>query len=169
MGRSAILMDIVMHVSSLVFVVLLASGSLASGTVDRSSRSIYQKPIGESRKLQVNVGPLIPKSVLAPLLSERTAKRINGGARVQLTVEADEGGTHEVWSHLFLLEEESQHGEFQVLDILLLPDEILLAFVRPSSMIGIVRIKVGGPAEMTFLNPAKWSLLAALVPASPGG
>jgi hypothetical protein len=140
----------------------------ASAAHPPREKVLYRKTLAEGRELVVVQESLVLVTRFKGLLSEHL--RGQTAAFCSISVELRSGGQPplRLWSQLCRLERETEYNEFEVLDLLLLPDRVVVALAGQGSSIDIVEIAFGGPNRLNYLRGADWSSIPVSLPTRPG-
>lgn len=157
-----------MNVNHLAYLWVLMLGILGSGAHHNRETIMFQQQLPNSGILMVVQEPLIPRSTLIGLLSADTTRLVAGASCIKIIIRSPADEFHQLWSEMYILERKEEYDEFQVLDILLLPDRLVMTLVMPSSMIAMIEVGFHDSDRFILLPPADWSLLGASIPAPSG-
>lgn len=151
----------------------------AAQTTTRPSteKVLYQQQFGEGQQLVVSKSPIVLASSIKNLLPasiiDRPVNPPTAFFSIDVEVRLTSGASLRLWSeHLPIHgrppEYPSEYDDYQVLDVGILPNRILLAMSTWGSQIYVYDITVYGQKAAVGLNPIEWSHLAAALPVTPG-
>jgi len=154
---------------------LCAVFNAAQATTQPSTEIVmYQQELGEGRKLVVTKEPVVLASALKDLLPPSIVDRANsaptGFFSINVELRFASGQSLRLWSDHRAIHRErpTEYGEYQVLDVVVMPNRILLAMATVGSQIYLHEISVYGRTQSYGLPGLDWNLLAAAIPAPPG-
>lgn len=159
-----------MIIQRMLLVALSAMVMLNSAVAEPASEKVlYREPLSGDRELVVIQGPMVPTSELAGLLSADVADRTLGYFNIDVELRPKSMPPLRLLSHRYSVNYDSEYEEYSVLDLLILPNRLVMVMGRSLSSIAILEVVLdGSPSRVSGLQGADWSLLAAAIPTPPG-
>jgi hypothetical protein len=145
---------------------ILSSQVWADGS---SERVLHRKTIPGDRELVVTQGPLVAATALAGIYAPPHGHQFSGMFSLAVELHSPPAPPLCLWSQLRVCEREAEYDEYEVLDLLVLPERLVLATGEAGSSIRLTEIRIASStrgASLTGLPP--WSLLGASIPNRPG-
>lgn len=129
---------------------------------------LFRKALSDGRELVVIQEPMLPTPAMKDLMSADKLRQLSGFFSLAVEVRSTETPLR-LWSQLKGMERDSQYNEFQVLDLLVLPNRLIMTLSGSGSSISVIEIfRLSGPSRFTSLQGHDWSLIAVAGPFRPG-
>jgi hypothetical protein len=140
------------------------------GAQPAAEKVLHRKPLSDGRELVVVLEPMVPASALKGLFTSPATDKLLGLTTLNLVLHSPSNPPLRLWCRKCPLYFEREDEQFQVLDLVVKPDLIVMAMVGPGSQIFVVKVGLfqRGPDAIETLRGADWSLLAAAIPTRPG-
>lgn len=136
-----------------------------------AEKVLYRKPLSDGRELVVVQEPVVPASALKDLIASPAFDKMLGYTCLDVMLRSPSNPPLRLWCRRYPLYPGREREEFQVLDLGVKRDLIVLAMAGPGSDIFLARIGFAGwsaPDAIAGLPGADWSLLGAAIPTKPG-
>ena len=154
----------------LMQVLLLAVCATSPSRDDPSKVNVLRRvSLQGDREVVVQKGPVAGASALQDLLPKRLlSPAVQGFFELSVVVRSKSSPSLTLWSHCYPVYLDTDYDEFAVLDLLLLPNRVVIVFSTSLSSISVCDVGVCGLTRYAGLSGIDWSLLGAAIPAPPG-
>ena len=129
---------------------------------------LYQKTISEGVQLVMMQGDVVPTKYCVGFLPLKAAQQTSHIFSLSLELHVASQPPVQLWSRVRAIQGMEHYSEFHVLDLLALPDRVVMVMSEPGNGICLIDVKPFSQSSVAHLKPSAWSLVAAVLPDTPG-